>query len=127
MSDHQNPILVVEDDKYLSKIIVNRLLDEGFSVQSADDGAQALLMVKGGRFSLILLDLLMPVMDGFDFLRKLRESDARTPVMVFSNLEESQKKEETEKLGANSYYVKSDISIDEIVEKIKELLNKKTA
>jgi len=123
MPKYPNTILVVEDDTYLSKIIVNRLEEEGFIVQSADNGASALVMTRAQEFSLILLDLLMPVMDGFDFLRKIKERGVQTPVVVFSNLSHNQHKEEVIKLGADSFYVKSDISVDEIVKKIKKLLS----
>jgi len=123
MSNYPNVILVVEDDAYLSKIIVNRLEEEGFLVQSAGDGVQALLMMKAQEFSLILLDLLMPVMNGFDFLRKIKENEVKTPIMVFSNLSQNQYKEEVLKLGANSYYIKTDISVDEIVKNIKKILD----
>jgi DNA-binding response OmpR family regulator len=122
MPEYSNAILVVEDEAYLSKIIVNRLEEEGYVVQSAADGVQALLMTRAQEFSLILLDLLMPVMDGFDFLRKLREKEVHTPVMVFSNLSHNQQKDDVVRLGANSYYVKTDISVDEIVKKIKNIL-----
>lgn len=121
MSKYPQTILVVEDDDYLSKIIVNRLDEEGFVVQSANDGSSALVMTKAQDFSLILLDLLMPVMNGFDFLRKFNEAGGKTPVIVFSNLSQNQYNDEILKLGAESYFVKTEVSVDEIVKKIKKV------
>jgi len=80
-----NPILVVDDDAGIRELISDTLADEGYVVVSAPDGAAALVMLEGWQPSLILLDLLMPLMDGDEFLRRYRElPGVHVPVVVFS-------------------------------------------
>jgi len=80
-----NPILVVDDDAGIRELISDTLGDEGYVVISASDGVAALLMLEEWQPSLILLDLLMPLMDGDEFLRRYRELPGEhVPVVVFS-------------------------------------------
>lgn len=80
-----NPILVVDDDAGIRELITDTLSDEGYAVVTAPDGAAALVMLDEWQPSLILLDLLMPLMDGDEFLRRYHERPgAHVPVVVFS-------------------------------------------
>ncbi len=119
---HNNSVLVVEDDAYLSKVLVTRLKEEGFKVRSADDGMQAFAMCKAEKFGLILLDLLMPVMDGFGLLRRLKKEQYSQPVIVLTNLAQDDDLKEAKTLGAETCYIKSNLSLEEVIEKVKSRL-----
>ncbi len=119
-----NSVLIVEDDAYLSKVLVGRLKEEGFKVRCADDGLQALTMCKAEKFDLILLDLLMPVMGGLSFLRKLKKESYRQPIIVLTNLAQDDELKEARTLGAENCFIKSNISLDEVVDKVKGRLAK---
>ncbi len=123
MLQNKDSVLVVEDDSFLSKVLVNRLKEEGLCVYNAYDGVSALAMCKEQKFKLILLDLLMPLMDGFDFLRNLRSRKNNTSVIVLTNLAQDDELEEAKKLGAEKCYIKSNIDIDDIVREVKERIN----
>ena len=118
-----DPILVIEDDKFISEKLREKFTDEGYLVCGADDGAMALLMTRAQQFSLIILDLIMPVMDGFDFLRKFRESDKKTPVIMYSHFFHDKSREMAKELGADSFLIKSG-SFDEIINLVNVKLGK---
>ncbi len=115
-------ILISEDDPFLVKIGSNRLKEEGFEVDTAGNGAEALDKISKNRYAVVLLDLIMPVKDGFEVLKILQKNKDKTPVFVFSNLAQDEDKEEVKRLGAKGYYVKSDIAIDEVVGIVKKFL-----
>ena len=115
-------ILVAEDDPFLVKIIGNRLKEEGFNVDTVNDGNEALSKINADGYSVVLLDLIMPNKDGFEVLAELKKKENKTPVIVFSNLSQTEDKEEVMKLGAKDFFVKSDISIDEVVKAVKSFL-----
>lgn len=115
-------ILIAEDDPFLSKVMNSTLRHEGFEVDLAHDGAEALEKITKNRYSLVLLDLIMPAMNGFDVLKALKAAKNKTPVLVFSNLSQDQDKKEVISLGAKAYFVKSDISIDDVAAEVKKFL-----
>jgi two-component system, OmpR family, response regulator ResD len=117
-------ILVTEDDPFLIKITGNRLKEEGFIVDLANDGNEALDQINKNSYSVILLDLVMPNKDGFEVLAELKKRKIKTPVIVFSNLSQEEDKQEVLKLGAKGFYVKSDISIEKVVETVRSFLPK---
>ncbi len=112
-------ILITEDDPFLVKISSNRLKEEGFEVDQANDGEEALALMEKNKYAMVLLDLIMPKKDGFAVLKELAERKDKTPVFVFSNLSQEEDKEEVLKLGAKGFYIKSDVAIDELVEIVK--------
>jgi len=120
-------ILVVEDDTFLKNLIVQRLKREGFETQEAPDGKTALEFLKNTTPILIVLDLLMPGIDGFQVLEEVRK-DPRLkgmPVIVLSNLGEEEHIERAKMLGADDYLVKAHFALGEIVEKINKLIAKR--
>lgn len=125
MSDALTKILIAEDDPFLSKIIGNRLREEGFFVDTASDGEEALNMVGKGKYSLLMLDLIMPVKTGFEVLQELKSSNNNTPALVFTNLAQEEDRKEVLSLGAKGYYVKSDIAINDLVSTVKKFINAK--
>ncbi|MBU0577733.1 response regulator [Patescibacteria group bacterium] len=121
----KNKILIAEDDPYLSKIMSATLKEEEFEVEMAKDGVEALKKIKKDDYALVLLDLIMPIKDGFEVLKELKKAKIKTPVLVFSNL--SQERDETQvfALGAKEYFIKSDMSIEDVVKTVKRYTTKK--
>jgi len=117
-------ILVVEDDKFLRSIIVQKLSNEGFQVEEAIDGDEAWKKIKKDRPMLILLDLLLPGIDGFEILRRIKEDSelAKIPVLVLSNMGQEEDIKKAKELGAKDFMVKAYFVPTEIVAKIREIL-----
>lgn len=121
-------VLIVEDDQFLRKIYITKLSQENFDVMTAVDGEEALTAPKKETPDIILLDLILPKIDGFEVLKELK-NDPETkdiPVIILSNLGQQSDIERGKKLGAIDYLVKSQFSINEVVNKIKTSLEKKT-
>jgi len=117
-------ILVVEDDKFLRSIMLQKLSRDGFKVMEAADGAEALKKIKEAPPQLILLDLVLPDMDGFEVLHKLKEKEdtAKIPVLILSNLGGEEDIRKGKELGAKDYLIKAYFTPSEIVEKAKKIL-----
>lgn len=123
MSDILKKVLIVEDERLIAKPLAMKLQISGFEVKNAYDGIEALAMLEAEKFDIILLDLMMPKMNGFDVLAELKKKGNMTPVIIASNLNQESDVMRAIELGVTSYYVKSDITLDEIVEKIREALD----
>lgn len=119
-------VLVAEDDRFLSKAYGTKLKKEGFEVILAINGEEAFLKAKSEKPDVILLDLVMPKKDGFEALADLKKDSTTKiiPVIVLSNLGQEEDISRGRELGAVDYLVKSNISIREVVEKVKEVLKK---
>lgn len=118
-------IIFVEDDAVLVKLYQDKLVTEGFEVDSAHDGLEAIQKLGSNDYDLVLLDLILPKVNGFDVLKQLRTSGwpaAKKPVIVFSNLGDVSDVNKARELGANDYLVKANLSPNQIVEKIRENL-----
>ncbi len=124
MAKSSKKILVVEDETFLVKIYAVKLKKEGFDVSIASDGEAAIRMAAALRPDLILLDLILPKLNGFEALEKIRANpdNRKTPVIVLSNLGQEEDVKRAEALGADAYLVKSNFSIQDIVAKIRETL-----
>jgi CheY-like chemotaxis protein len=117
-------ILFIEDESTLQKTLGRALEKEGFEVQAALDGQSGLALTKRIKPNLILLDLILPKMDGFEVLQNLKQ-DPETqeiPVIVLTNLESPQDVEKALSLGATTYLVKANYELKEMVKKIKETI-----
>jgi DNA-binding response OmpR family regulator len=121
-------IIVMEDDMAMAEIVSHKLESKGFSVRHAPDGAQGWEMVQKEPPDLVLLDLMMPEMDGFQVLEKIRdnadEKIKNLPVIVLSNLWSNQDILKTQALRADEYMVKAYFTPDDILAKIEEVLKK---
>ena len=117
-------ILVVEDEEVLAKVLQEKLIKSGYDVDIAGDGEEALSKVESFKPNVIVLDLLLPKKNGFEVLETLKRDSAlkMIPVIVVSNLGEDSDIKRSLALGAADYYVKSEHPINEIVEKIKNVL-----
>ncbi len=114
-------ILIVEDERPLAHALQMKLKSEGYQTKVVMNGTDALEEAKKGGIALILLDLIMPLMDGFGVLQELKARGSTTPVIVLSNLGQDEDKAKAKELGATEYYVKSNIPIAEIITHIKAL------
>lgn len=121
-SEPKIEVLIVEDDVFLRKILATKFDKEGFDVRAAANGEEALNMIEDKVPSLILLDLIMPKVSGFDVLNEIRADDKTKdlPVVVLSNLGQEEDRERVMKLGALCFLSKADNSINHIVSRVKE-------
>jgi len=117
-------ILIVEDDKFLRELISRKLSGEGFDALEAVDGEEGIKKIKEGKPDLVLLDLILPGIDGFEVLARLREDPeiSSIPVIILSNLGQREEVEKGLKLGAIDYLIKAHFTPGEIIEKIKNAL-----
>jgi len=115
-------ILIVEDESTLSNALSKKIEKEGFEVEVAKDGILGLSKLEKKEYDLILLDILMPNMNGLTMLDKMRETtnNKDVPVIVLSNLEDPSFMAQAMELGSLDYLVKSDWSLEDIILKIKE-------
>lgn len=122
-------ILIVEDDQMLVEIYQKKFSSDGYQVETANSGAEAIKKITKNKPDLVLLDLVMPEEDGFEVLRKVKQNPLTKDVriIVFSNLSQEEDKEEAAALGAEGFITKSDFTPQEIVEKVREILNIKTS
>jgi DNA-binding response OmpR family regulator len=120
-------ILFIEDESVLQKTVGDYLRKENFKMISALDGKTGLEMAKEEKPDLILLDLILPKLHGFEVLKKLKKDEniKNIPVIVLTNLESLEEVDKALELGATTYLIKSQYKLEEVVEKIKEILNKK--
>jgi DNA-binding response OmpR family regulator len=114
-------VLVAEDDKFLSNAYRVKLSKAGIEAKLATDGNEALQILKTFTPNVILLDLVMPVKDGFATLQEIKANSEwkSIPVIVASNLGQKEDIEKGKKLGAADFIVKSDLSLDELITKLK--------
>lgn len=119
-------IFVIEDDQFLSAAYKLKLEKEEFKVSLAQDGQEALNMLETFIPDLILLDLVMPIKDGFAVLSDLKESEKLRdiPVIIASNLGQDEEIKRGIAMGAADYIVKSNTSLEEVVQKINQILLK---
>ncbi len=120
MAKKSTRILIAEDDPFLMKVLGTILQDEGFEVELAKDGAEAADKIDKNGYAVVLLDLIMPKKTGFEVLEEAKKKGVKTPILVFSNLSQPEDKSEALELGAKEYFVKSDMSIDEVAAAVKK-------
>lgn len=124
----ENPkILLIEDDQMLVKMYKIKLEKEGFDVEIAYNGEEGLELMKSQKYDVILLDLMMPVMDGFVMLERHKEDPNKqdTPIIVLSNLGQKEDIERAVELGVgeDDYIVKANMTPMEVIEKIRTKLD----
>lgn len=117
-------ILLIEDDLFFQKFYTAKLNENAYYVETATNGNEGLKKMRNDTFQLVLLDLVMPQMDGFEVLRQksLDSKLQKIPVIVFSTLSQEKDLEEAKKLGANDYMNKTFYNFEELLGKIKVLI-----
>ena len=118
-------ILIIEDDKFLRDLIARKLISEGFDISEAVDGEEGIKKITEEKPDLVLLDLILPSIDGFEVLSRMKgnPSCASIPVIILSNLGQKEEVEKGLELGATKYLIKAHYIPSEVVEEIKKLLN----
>ncbi len=118
-------ILLVDDDPFIVDMYKLKLNEAGFKVDFATDGRKGLEKIKVGGYDLILLDIVLPISDGFEILQTLRrENIAHPPIILLTNLGQKEDVDKGLALGAQDYIIKSDFTPSEVVDKINELVKK---
>jgi CheY-like chemotaxis protein len=121
-------VLLVEDESKISDTFKKQLdLIGGFKVTIVENGQEAIDILNKNDYDIILLDLVMPEMDGLAFLERLRDEEAmgekaKLPVIAFTNVTSDRVKEKAEKLGIKDYIVKTDIEPQELISKINSVI-----
>jgi len=117
-------ILIVEDEKALRETLEDYLKEDGFEVKIAKDGETGMNLIKEEEFDLIVLDIILPKKDGFKILEEVKKDEKRKniPVIILTNLESVEDIQKAFERGVTNYLVKSDHSLVEVSEKIKEIL-----
>ena len=113
-------ILLAEDEQILNRIFSSRLEEEGFKVERVFDGGEALAKLSTQSFDLLLLDLLMPVMGGIEVLTELKARKNKIPVIVLTNLSSGKDPHAAMALGAKAWFIKSDMTTDDLVQIVKK-------
>ncbi len=119
-------VLWVEDDSFLIDVIAQRLTSQEWELLYANDGAAALRVAHEKKPDVIILDILLPGIDGIEVLRQLKadESTKNIPVLMFSNLDDKEKIQEGKTLGAEGFFVKATSTLESIIEEIQKVLAK---
>lgn len=119
-------IVMVEDDVAMREIVVHKLTTNGFEVKEAEDGQEGVDLIIKEQPDLVLLDLMLPEMDGFKVLETIRKNEnkkvANTPIIVLSNLWSNKDILKTKALNVQAYLVKAYFTTEEILTKVKEVL-----
>lgn len=126
MENIQKKIAVVEDDTFLSKAFLLKLGGSGFNAIAIRDGEEAMSVINKELPDLILLDLMLPHKSGFEILTELKKDEKlkNIPVLILSTLGQEEERQRGLSLGALEYLVKTDIKLEEVVEKINKYLKK---
>ena len=128
MTQIHNRILLVEDEELIGQALVDKLTREGFEVTWAKNGVSGLEQTAALVPDLILLDIIMPKMDGITMLKKLQadELGRKIPILILTNLSDNRKVEEAMTSGAYDYLVKTEWTLEELVAKMREVLSRVT-
>lgn len=120
-------ILLIEDDKMLLEMYTAKFTREGFEITTAENGSDGLKAAREMKPDMVLLDIIMPKLDGFATLKEIRKDEniKDVPVILLTNLGQDQDIQKGKDLGADDYFVKANHTPTEIVEKVQDLLKKK--
>ena len=119
-------ILIAEDEIMYSKPLSLKLQNTGFDVKIAINGEEALNFIKGEHFDLLLSDIVMPKMTGFELLEEIQKQDLKIPAIVLSNLGQAEDEKRARLLGVKEFLIKSNVSLVDVVNKVKSFLNQNT-
>jgi len=120
-------ILIIEDDSFLSEMYSTKLTQDGFEVEVAIDGKQGLEKIKSVKPDLVLLDIVLPKMDGFEILENTKKDKELQdiPIILLTNLGQKNEIEKGLSLGADEYIIKAHFTPTAVVAKVKEVLKSK--
>lgn len=117
-------VLIIEDDEFIEGLEARKMLAQGFDVISAKTGEEAIKKILEPNINIILLDLELPNCSGFDILGEIKKSEKtnKIPVIVYSNMGTEENSNKAKEMGANAFFVKSSLSLSELVEEINKLI-----
>lgn len=115
-------MLIIEDERPMAKALSLKFEKLGWKVQVATDGKEGIDKLKKEKFNVALVDLIMPNIDGFAVLKWVKENKITTPVIVSSNLGQQDDISKAQEMGAVDYLIKSEVSISEIIERVKKVI-----
>ncbi len=120
-------ILIIEDDSFLSEMYSTKLIQEGFETEIAVDGEQGIDKIKNIKPDLVLLDIVLPKMDGFEILESIKKDPEfkNIPIILLTNLGQKNEIEKGLSLGADEYIIKAHFTPTAVVAKVKEILKSK--
>jgi CheY-like chemotaxis protein len=116
-------IILAEDDPMISEIYEKKFTEAGYEVTVADSGDLVLAMYKKNKPDIILLDLILPKMNGFEVIEQIRKTDQDTKIIVFSNLNQAEDREKASRLGANGFVSKADYTPSNLVNEVERQVN----
>ncbi len=117
-------IIIAEDEKSIAKILAAKLNKSGYDAQAVFNGKELVEKLEQEKFDLILLDLIMPQMDGFQVLEHMNQKKIKVPVIVSTNLGQKEDEDQVRKLGAVDYLVKANNPLNEVLKKVEKYLSK---
>ena len=120
-------ILLIEDDEFLRKVISRKLSEESYVLVKASRGEEGIRIMKEEKPDLVLLDLILPEMNGFDLLARIKQDPvlAKIPVIVLSNLGGEEDVKRALKMGAADYLIKAHFTLGEVIKRVEAVLGKK--
>jgi DNA-binding response OmpR family regulator len=123
--ENKNTILIIEDEPVLSEVLIDKFTNEGFNVLSAKDGQEGLDVIEKNTIDLILLDIVMPKMDGITMLKKLKDKKLKKQpeIIMLTNLSGTNTMADAIENGSFEYLIKSEWKIEDLVKKVKEKFN----
>jgi len=116
-------ILIAEDDEVLRDLYLRKFKGGTYTLRTAANGQEALRMIREKKPSLLLLDINMPVLDGFGVLTALTPEERTFPVIILTNFDDQQNRDRGAQFGVKEYFVKKDMTIKSLVEMVTKLLN----
>lgn len=122
MQKKSKKILVVDDEKAMTKALTLKLTAKGYAVRTASRGVEALVLLKKEPFDLVLLDIIMPTVDGFMVLEEMKKNGIKTPVIILSSLEQEEDKKRAKALGVREFFTKSSTSLLDLVEYVQKIV-----
>ena len=119
-------ILIIEDDPFLSEMYAAKFIENGFEAEVSSDGKSGLVKIEDFHPDLVLLDIVLPKMDGFEVLKKIKEKEElkEIPIVLLTNLGQKNEVEKGIVLGAEEYIIKAHFTPTAVVAKVNEILNK---
>lgn len=118
-------IVLIDDDQFIAEMYVLKFKESGFEIETAEDAKTGLKKIKEFAPDVVLLDIVMPTMDGLEALREIKKSgDQKPKVILLTNLGQQEDVEKGMSLGADGYIIKADFTPSEVMEKVKSLLEK---
>ena len=119
-------IIIIEDEEVLLSLLQKKLIDEGYEVDIAKDGEEGLSKLRKNKVDLILLDIVMPKMGGFEVMESLSQDPelSEIPIIIISNSGQPVELSRAKELGAKDWLIKAEFEPDEVVDKVKKQLEK---